>query len=99
MSADPQLLYFCSLSRNDHGNPSVDPYGRLPEDYWRGTRPKMPAEDEAPTPLLPAPSTSRRADILEADTPPRKRLLLTITRLGVMRWREFVLLLRDSQDP
>ncbi|GJR63327.1 hypothetical protein Tco_1505489 [Tanacetum coccineum] len=26
---------------------------------------------------LPAPSTSRRADILEADTPPRKRLLLT----------------------
>ncbi|GKF30004.1 hypothetical protein Tco_0096346, partial [Tanacetum coccineum] len=27
--------------------------------------------------LLPAPSTSRRADIPEADTPPRKRLLLT----------------------
>ncbi|GKG31319.1 hypothetical protein Tco_0423807, partial [Tanacetum coccineum] len=26
---------------------------------------------------LPAPSTSRRADILEADTPPQKRLLLT----------------------
>ncbi|GKF99976.1 hypothetical protein Tco_0301667, partial [Tanacetum coccineum] len=26
---------------------------------------------------LPAPSTSRRADIPEADTPPRKRLLLT----------------------
>ncbi|GJU32647.1 hypothetical protein Tco_1176236 [Tanacetum coccineum] len=31
---------------------------------------------------LPAPSTSRRADILEADTPPRKRLLLTTPRPG-----------------
>ncbi|GJU14616.1 hypothetical protein Tco_1142582 [Tanacetum coccineum] len=31
---------------------------------------------------LPAPSTSRGADILEADTPPRKRLLLTAPRLG-----------------
>ncbi|GJS82189.1 hypothetical protein Tco_0748730 [Tanacetum coccineum] len=30
--------------------------------------------------LLPAPSTSRRADIPEADTPPRKRLLLTTPR-------------------
>ncbi|GKG10627.1 hypothetical protein Tco_0342027, partial [Tanacetum coccineum] len=28
----------------------------------------------------PAPSTSRRADIPEADTPPRKRLLLTTPR-------------------
>ncbi|GJT51879.1 hypothetical protein Tco_0978036 [Tanacetum coccineum] len=32
---------------------------------------------------LPAPSTSHRADILEADTPPRKRLLLTAPRPGV----------------
>ncbi|GKF54875.1 hypothetical protein Tco_0165215 [Tanacetum coccineum] len=31
---------------------------------------------------IPAPSTSRRADIPEADTPPRKRLLLTTLRLG-----------------
>ncbi|GJS12827.1 hypothetical protein Tco_0407299, partial [Tanacetum coccineum] len=31
---------------------------------------------------LPAPSTSRRADIPEAETPPRKRLLLTTSRLG-----------------
>ncbi|GKF60393.1 hypothetical protein Tco_0177179 [Tanacetum coccineum] len=31
---------------------------------------------------LPAPSTSRRADILEADTLPRKRLLLTTPRPG-----------------
>ncbi|GJS18151.1 hypothetical protein Tco_0412623 [Tanacetum coccineum] len=30
--------------------------------------------------LLPVPSTSRRADIPEADTPPRKRLLLTTPR-------------------
>ncbi|GJX21115.1 hypothetical protein Tco_0223792 [Tanacetum coccineum] len=30
----------------------------------------------------PAPSTSRRADIPEADTPPRKRLLLTTPRPG-----------------
>ncbi|GKF54404.1 hypothetical protein Tco_0161314 [Tanacetum coccineum] len=42
----------------------------------------VPAEDEAPTPPLPAPSTSRRADIPEADTPPRKRLLLTTLRPG-----------------
>ncbi|GJV34870.1 hypothetical protein Tco_1407347 [Tanacetum coccineum] len=32
---------------------------------------------------LPAPSTSRRANIPEADTPPRKRLLLTTPRPGV----------------
>ncbi|GKB15602.1 hypothetical protein Tco_0849525 [Tanacetum coccineum] len=31
---------------------------------------------------IPAPSTSRRADITEADTPPRKRLLLTTPRPG-----------------
>ncbi|GKF23998.1 hypothetical protein Tco_0076320, partial [Tanacetum coccineum] len=55
------------------------------------------AEDEAPTPPLPpsflsprtppllpiaAPSTSRRTDIPEPDTPPRKRLLLTTLRLS-----------------
>ncbi|GJS29810.1 hypothetical protein Tco_0490430 [Tanacetum coccineum] len=34
---------------------------------------------------LPAPSTSRRADIPEADTPPRKRLLLTTPRPGCER--------------
>ncbi|GJW55982.1 hypothetical protein Tco_0102713 [Tanacetum coccineum] len=31
---------------------------------------------------LPAPSTSRRVDILEADIPPQKRLLLTTPRPG-----------------
>ncbi|GJW55289.1 hypothetical protein Tco_0099374 [Tanacetum coccineum] len=40
-----------------------------------GTPPLLPIP-------LPAPSTSRRADIPEADTPPRKRLLLTTPRLG-----------------
>ncbi|GKF87954.1 hypothetical protein Tco_0258831, partial [Tanacetum coccineum] len=35
-----------------------------------GTSPLLPIS-------LPAPSTSRRADILEADMPPQKRLLLT----------------------
>ncbi|GJW83578.1 hypothetical protein Tco_0156723 [Tanacetum coccineum] len=40
-----------------------------------GTPPLLPIP-------LPAPSTSRRAGIPEADTPPRKRLLLTTPRLG-----------------
>ncbi|GKF82752.1 hypothetical protein Tco_0244408, partial [Tanacetum coccineum] len=40
-----------------------------------GTPPLLPIP-------LPALSTSRRADILEADTPPRKRPLLTSPRLG-----------------
>ncbi|GJX49053.1 putative reverse transcriptase domain-containing protein [Tanacetum coccineum] len=40
-----------------------------------GTPPLLPIP-------LPAPSTSRRADIPEADTPPRKRLLLTTPRPG-----------------
>ncbi|GJU45617.1 hypothetical protein Tco_1202883 [Tanacetum coccineum] len=38
-----------------------------------GTPPLLP---------IPLPSTSRRADISEADTPPRKRLLLTTPRPG-----------------
>nr|GFC54377.1 hypothetical protein [Tanacetum cinerariifolium] len=38
-----------------------------------GTPPLLPIP-------LPIPSTSRRAEILEADTPPRKRLLLTAPR-------------------
>nr|GFC89638.1 hypothetical protein [Tanacetum cinerariifolium] len=40
-----------------------------------GTPPLLPIP-------LPVPSTSRRAKILEADTPPRKRLLLTAPRPG-----------------
>ncbi|GJX59534.1 hypothetical protein Tco_0290924 [Tanacetum coccineum] len=38
-----------------------------------GTPPLLP---------IPAPSTSRRANITEADTPPRKRLLLTTPKPG-----------------
>ncbi|GKG24180.1 hypothetical protein Tco_0392216, partial [Tanacetum coccineum] len=41
-----------------------------------GTLPLLPIP-------LPAPSTSRRVDIPEADTPPRKRLLLTTPRPAV----------------
>ncbi|GKC21814.1 putative reverse transcriptase domain-containing protein [Tanacetum coccineum] len=41
----------------------------------------LPSETPPLLPIpLPAPSTSRRADIPEADTPPRKRLLLTAPR-------------------
>ncbi|GKF44453.1 hypothetical protein Tco_0131005, partial [Tanacetum coccineum] len=40
-----------------------------------GTPPLLPIP-------IPAPSTSRRANIPEADTPPRKRLLLTTPRPG-----------------
>ncbi|GJU65362.1 hypothetical protein Tco_1247197 [Tanacetum coccineum] len=41
--------------------------------HLSGTPPLLPIP-------LPAPSSSRRADIPEADTPPRKRLLLTTPR-------------------
>ncbi|GJY47753.1 hypothetical protein Tco_0436816 [Tanacetum coccineum] len=41
----------------------------------------VPAEDEAPTPPLP-PFFLSPPDISEADTPPRKRLLLTTPRPG-----------------
>nr|GEY11689.1 hypothetical protein [Tanacetum cinerariifolium] len=40
-----------------------------------GTPPLLPIS-------LPVPSTSRRAEIPEADTPPQKRLLLTAPRPG-----------------
>ncbi|GKD12677.1 hypothetical protein Tco_1197084 [Tanacetum coccineum] len=43
--------------------------------HLSGTPPLLPIP-------LPAPSTSRRADIPEADTPPRKMLLLTTPRPG-----------------
>ncbi|GJR97489.1 hypothetical protein Tco_0269663 [Tanacetum coccineum] len=47
---------------------------------------------------LPTPSTSRRADIPEADTPPRKRLLLTTPRPSCVVGRVRLMLLHDSQD-
>ncbi|GKF74307.1 hypothetical protein Tco_0220639, partial [Tanacetum coccineum] len=48
-------------------------YGHYHSLHPSGTPPLLPIP-------LPAPSTSRRADILEADMPPRKRLLLTTPR-------------------
>ncbi|GKG23926.1 hypothetical protein Tco_0391962, partial [Tanacetum coccineum] len=57
-----------------------------------GTPPLLPIP-------LPAPSSSRRADIPEADTPPQKRLLLTTPRPGCeVGESSAALLLRDSQD-
>ncbi|GKB35070.1 hypothetical protein Tco_0880012 [Tanacetum coccineum] len=60
--------------------PSEDPY----EEAARQLLEQAPHSPETPIfclPIpLPAPSTSHRADIPEADTPPRKRLLLTTPR-------------------
>nr|GEZ78942.1 hypothetical protein [Tanacetum cinerariifolium] len=43
----------------------------------------LPSETPPLLPIpLPVPSTSQRAEILEADTPPQKRLLLTAPRPG-----------------
>nr|GEY13992.1 reverse transcriptase domain-containing protein [Tanacetum cinerariifolium] len=47
-----------------------------------GTPPLLPIP-------LPVPSTSRRAEIPEADMPPRKRLLLTAPRPGCEVWESF----------
>ncbi|GJT14039.1 putative reverse transcriptase domain-containing protein [Tanacetum coccineum] len=58
----------------------------------------VPAEDEAPTPLLP-PSFLSPPDIPEADTPPRKRLLLTTPRPSVEVGESSAAVLRDCQDP
>ncbi|GJZ40536.1 hypothetical protein Tco_0587099 [Tanacetum coccineum] len=58
-----------------------------------GTPPLLPIP-------LPAPSTSRRADIPEADTPPRKRLLLTTPRPECEVGEEFCCCAaEDSQNP
>ncbi|GJR64683.1 hypothetical protein Tco_0010748 [Tanacetum coccineum] len=48
---------------------------------------------------LPAPSASRRADIPEADTPPRKRLLRTLHRPGVEGWRDSAAAGCEQQEP
>nr|GEX25788.1 hypothetical protein [Tanacetum cinerariifolium] len=59
----------------------------IPEVDSAPTPPLPPSFLSPRTPLLlhiplPVPSTSRRAEILEADTPPQKRLLLTAPRPG-----------------
>ncbi|GJT84672.1 hypothetical protein Tco_1066389 [Tanacetum coccineum] len=122
MSADSAVTYTSVHSEaRSWSIPSEDPYEEAARQLLEQA--PLPAEDEAPTPLLPpsflsprirplspralevemrdiasafyhslhpsetppllpipAPSTSRRADIPEADTPPRKRLLLTTPR-------------------
>ncbi|GJR79968.1 hypothetical protein Tco_0150753 [Tanacetum coccineum] len=134
MSADSAVTYTSVHSEaRSWSIPSEDPYEEAARLVIVGAglhnlhRDLVPAEDEAPTPLLPpfflsprirplspralevemrdvasayyhslhpsgtpsllpipppAPSTSRRADIPEADAPPRKRLLLTTPRPG-----------------
>ncbi|GJX47623.1 putative reverse transcriptase domain-containing protein [Tanacetum coccineum] len=56
-----------------------------------GTPPLLPIP-------LPAPSTSRRADIPEADTPPWKRLLLTTPRPGCEIGEKVFLLLQKLES-
>ncbi|GJU98352.1 hypothetical protein Tco_1327623 [Tanacetum coccineum] len=64
------------------------PHTRAAMRQMRATAPStyhslLPSRTPPLLPIpLPAPSTSRRADIPEADTPPRKRLLLTTPRPG-----------------
>ncbi|GKF72189.1 hypothetical protein Tco_0208303, partial [Tanacetum coccineum] len=48
---------------------------------------------------LPAPSTSRIADIPEADTPPRKRLLLTTPRPGCEVGESFAVAVVRQPEP
>ncbi|GJY03724.1 hypothetical protein Tco_0369664 [Tanacetum coccineum] len=69
--------------------PSEDPYEEVARQLLeQAPTPPLPPSFLSPRtpPLLPiplpAPSTSRRANIPEADTPPRKRLLLTTPRPG-----------------
>nr|GEX74636.1 phospholipase-like protein [Tanacetum cinerariifolium] len=64
------------------------PYTRATMAQMRATVPStyhslLPSETPPFLPIpIPVPSTSRRAEILEANTPPRKRLLLTDPRPG-----------------
>ncbi|GJQ94868.1 hypothetical protein Tco_0006007 [Tanacetum coccineum] len=112
MSADSAVTYTSVHSEaRSWSIPSEDPYEeaarqlleqapRSPESasaYYHslhpsGTPPLLPIP-------LPAPSTSRRADIPEADTPPRKRLLLTTPRPGCEIGESSLAAARDSQEP
>nr|GFA15334.1 putative reverse transcriptase domain-containing protein [Tanacetum cinerariifolium] len=82
MSADSAVTYTSVHSEvRSWSIPSKDPY----EEAAQQLPEQAPRSPETP-PLLPiplhVPSTSRRAEIPEADTPPRKRLLLTAPRPG-----------------
>ncbi|GJS92982.1 hypothetical protein Tco_0799950 [Tanacetum coccineum] len=96
MSADSAVTYTSVHSEaRSWSIPSEDPYEevarQLIEAAMRQMRAAAPSTYHSLLPSgtppllpihLPVPSTSRRADIPEADTPPRKRLLLTTPRLG-----------------
>ncbi|GJU45657.1 hypothetical protein Tco_1202923 [Tanacetum coccineum] len=92
MSADSAVTYTSVHSEaRSWSIPSEDPYEEAPDRLLSGTTFSRVVPDPMewriidPTIMLPIhgpPSTSRRADILEADTPPWKRLLLTTPRPG-----------------
>ncbi|GKD87285.1 hypothetical protein Tco_1358439 [Tanacetum coccineum] len=79
------LLHFTRTTTTNPLLPTLirPPHTRAAMAQRRATAPSiyhslLPAGTPPLLPIpLPAPSTSRRADIPEADTPPRKRLLLT----------------------
>ncbi|GJW03862.1 hypothetical protein Tco_1562718, partial [Tanacetum coccineum] len=84
MSADSAVTYTSvHFEARSWSIPSEDPYEEMraaaPSTYHSLLLSETPPLLPIP---LPAPSTSRRADILEADTPPRKRLLFTTPRHG-----------------
>ncbi|GJY10894.1 hypothetical protein Tco_0379079 [Tanacetum coccineum] len=77
MSADSAVTYTSVHSEaRSWSIPSEDPY----EEAARQLLEQAPRTSPLLPIPLPAPSTSRRADIPEADMPPRKRLLLTTPR-------------------
>ncbi|GJS86898.1 hypothetical protein Tco_0769534 [Tanacetum coccineum] len=98
MSADSAVTYTSVHSEaRSWSIPSEDPYEEAAQQLFeqapRFSRdeapiPLLPPSFLAPgtLPVLPisypAPSSSRRADVPEADAPPRKRLLLTTPRPG-----------------
>ncbi|GJX90608.1 hypothetical protein Tco_0343934, partial [Tanacetum coccineum] len=78
-----------------------DSSGAAPPFLQLNTNPLLPSGTPPLLPIpLPALSTSHRADILEADTPPQKRPLLTTPRPGCeLEERVLLLQLRDRPGP
>ncbi|GJV12053.1 putative reverse transcriptase domain-containing protein [Tanacetum coccineum] len=91
MSADSAVTYTSVHSEaRSWSIPSEDPYEEAAHTTEQATTCSRhqtsiihyPPQGTPHVLPIPAPSTSRRADIPEADTPPRKRLLLTTPRPG-----------------
>ncbi|GJY08735.1 putative ribonuclease H-like domain-containing protein [Tanacetum coccineum] len=84
MSIDSAVTYTSVHSEaRSWSIPSEDPYEEAARQLLEQASPRFSRGTPSLLPIpLPAPSTSRRADIPEADTPPRKRLLLTTPRPG-----------------